>query len=50
MRLRWVERNMDRHIFCNGTLVKQGNGPQPPAMGYSKVEELKQQEAAEGAQ
>ena len=49
IRLRWVERNMDRHIFCNGILVKQGNGPQPPAMVYSKAEELKKQrEAAEG--
>lgn len=29
MRLRWTERNLDEHIFCNGKLMKQGKGEKP---------------------
>ena len=25
-RLRWVEKNMDRHVFCRGNLIPQGKG------------------------
>ncbi|MCR5452316.1 MAG: exopolysaccharide Pel transporter PelG [Lachnospiraceae bacterium] len=34
-RLRWVERHMDRHIFCEGHLVKRGKGKRPSSMVYS---------------
>lgn len=33
-RLRWVERNMDIHIFCTGRLLQKGKGKQPPAKVY----------------
>lgn len=29
-RLRWVERNLDYHIFCAGSLLKSGSGKKPP--------------------
>lgn len=35
-RLRWVERNLDRHIFCNGTLLKRGRGKRPSSRVYVK--------------
>ena len=38
MRLRWVEKNLDTHVFCRGVLVKQGNGPEPSGMVYGKAE------------
>lgn len=34
MRLRWVERNIDRHIFCRGDLLKRGKGKQPSGKVY----------------
>lgn len=39
MRLRWVEKNLDTHIFCRGELLKRGNGPEPSGMVYGKVEQ-----------
>lgn len=29
-RLRWVEKNLDIHIFCRGVLLKRGVGNKPP--------------------
>ena len=37
MRLRWVEKNLDTHVFCRGVLVKQGNGPEPSGMVDGKA-------------
>lgn len=28
-RLRWVEKNLDRHIFCRGSILKKGKGKKP---------------------
>ncbi|MBE5966463.1 MAG: hypothetical protein E7255_05785 [Lachnospiraceae bacterium] len=28
-RLRWIERNMDTHVFCRGTVLKQESGEMP---------------------
>jgi hypothetical protein len=28
-RLRWVEKNIDRHIFCQGQLIPMGKGKMP---------------------
>ncbi len=36
MRLRWIERNIDRHIFCTGNLMKRGKGKQPPGKVYDR--------------
>lgn len=36
MRLRWVERNLDIHIFCQGMLLKRGMGLKPSGKVYEK--------------
>ncbi|MFA9462736.1 MAG: exopolysaccharide Pel transporter PelG [Velocimicrobium sp.] len=33
-RLRWVEKNIDAHIFCKGELLKRGKGKKPPEKVY----------------
>ena len=33
-RLRWVEKNLDIHIFCRGVLIKRGIGEKPPEKVY----------------
>ena len=33
-RLRWVERHMDVHVFCNGTIIKTGKGVMLPYKVY----------------
>lgn len=35
-RLRWVEKNLDTHVFCSGQLLKWGNGPKPSGLVYRK--------------
>ncbi len=35
-RLRWVERNMDRHIFCVGHIIAHGKGTRPPDLVWSR--------------
>ena len=35
-RIRWVERHMDAHIFCRGTLVPYGKGLKPSGLVYKK--------------
>lgn len=37
MRLRWVERNVDTHIFCRGLLLKREYGPRPSGLVYEKA-------------
>ncbi len=35
-RLRWMERNLDEHIFCTGNLIKKGRGPQPSGKVFDR--------------
>ena len=35
-RLRMMEKTLDVHIFCNGTIMKQGHGKKPSNKVYSK--------------
>lgn len=35
-RLRWVEKNIDRHIFCTGNIMKRGVGAKPTQVVYKK--------------
>lgn len=46
LRLRWVERNLDTHIFCQGFILKQENVPMPSGMVYKREDESAK-EAAE---
>ena len=43
MRLRWVERNLDTHIFCQGFILKQENSPKPSGLVYRKRDESRKE-------
>lgn len=34
LRLRWMEKHLDEHIFCRGDIMKRGKGIKPPAKVY----------------
>ncbi|HHV12058.1 MAG TPA: exopolysaccharide Pel transporter PelG [Clostridiales bacterium] len=34
-RLRWIEKNLDRHVFCRGAVLKQVSGDMPEADVYN---------------
>ena len=36
MRLRWMEHNMDEHVFCNGSIMKKGHGGRPADQVYDR--------------
>ena len=36
LRLRWVERNLDAHVFCSGNLMKKGTGQRPPGKVFDR--------------
>lgn len=36
-RLRWVEKNMDTHIFCKGDILERGRGKMPQTEVYGGV-------------
>lgn len=44
-RMRWLEKNLDAHIFCRGTLLERRNEPIPD----SKVYDLRAQQEGENA-
>jgi len=35
-RLRWVEKNMDVHIFCRGSILKRGKGKRPDGQIFDR--------------
>lgn len=44
-RLRWVERHMDVHIFCRGSILKRGRGKRPAGQIFDRYnQEPKKQE------
>ncbi len=47
-RLRWIEKNMDVHIFCRGKLLKKGQGPRPSSKVYDRYAAPQESGAAEG--
>lgn len=46
-RLRWVEKNMDVHIFCRGNLIPRGKGEMPSGKVYDRKNVLKKQQERE---
>lgn len=38
-RLRHIERRLDAHVFCKGSLLKPGMGTMPPAKVYDRTEQ-----------
>lgn len=43
MRLRWMEKHLDEHIFCRGNIMKQSKGIKPSPMVYDAAEQQKAQ-------
>lgn len=43
LRLRWVEKHIDTHVFCRGSLLKKGHGEKPPNKVYDVYDELAKQ-------
>lgn len=43
-RLRWMERNLDEHIFCSEHLIPYGKGRQPKAKVFDRYAEAKKGE------
>ena len=37
MRLRWVERHLDLHIFCQGQLIRRKTGRKPSGKVYERT-------------
>ena len=37
-RLRWMERHLDRQVFCQGTIIPDGSGTMPSAIVYARAE------------
>ena len=37
-RLRWIERNLDVHIFCKGRLIGTEKGKMPSSLVYDRYE------------
>jgi uncharacterized membrane protein len=35
-RLRWMEKHMDRQVFCKGTILQRGKGDMPSAVVFSR--------------
>ncbi len=42
-RLRWVEKHLDTHIFCRGSLLRAGTGKKPPHKVYDVYELMRKQ-------
>lgn len=38
-RLRWIEKNIDVHIFCNGNILKRGQGKRPSSKVFDRYAE-----------
>ena len=45
MRLRWMEKNLDEHMFCRGNIMKQAKGIKPSP----KVFDLREQQKSEAS-
>ncbi|MCI9446628.1 MAG: exopolysaccharide Pel transporter PelG [Lachnospiraceae bacterium] len=45
LRLRWVERHLDEHIFCTGILIKYARGRKLPSKVYDIREARKEERA-----
>lgn len=44
IRLRWVARNLDVHIFCRGSLLRKRSGEQPSGKVYDVYAKLKKEQ------
>ena len=47
MRLRWMEKNLDEHMFCRGNIMKQAKGIKPSPKVYDLREQKKSEASLE---
>lgn len=47
MRLRWVEKNLDRNTFCKWLMMKRGRGKMPSSVVYRKNDKAKKKKERE---
>ncbi len=47
-RLRYMERRLDVHIFCEGSILKPGAGTQPPGKVYDRIQKIGSEERQDG--
>ncbi len=43
LRLRWVEKHLDEHIFCTGSLIEYGKGRKLPSKVYDVREAAREE-------
>lgn len=48
MRLRWMEKHLDEHIFCRGNIMKQGKGIKPVPQVFDASEDRAEAPALAG--
>ena len=48
MRLRWMEKHLDEHIFCRGNIMKQGKGIKPAPQVFEASEDRAEAPALAG--
>lgn len=48
MRMRWLEKHLDEHIFCRGTLLDKKNEPMPDAKVYDLREIRRKKQEKDG--
>ncbi len=41
MRLRWMTKHLDTHIFCRGSLLRKGAGKKPPGKVYDVYQQIR---------
>lgn len=46
-RIRWIEKHVDEHIFCNGSILEKGKGEMPDSKVFDRYEELEKNENTE---
>lgn len=42
IRLRWVEKHLDVHIFCNGNILKRGSGKKPSSKVFDRYQKQRE--------
>ena len=47
LRVRWLEKNMDVYVFCQGYIIKRENAPKPSGLVYKKAEKGREGEHAQ---
>ena len=36
-RLKWMEKHIDEHVFCKGSILEEGEGTKPSSLVYDRI-------------